>query len=258
MKYVAALVILLASGLGMATESQSPIEVKVGMYPFAPFVEFTKDQQYEGMTVELIQALNELQNDYQFIPVSISPKRRYQAFNDGEYDVIFYESLQWGWEGIEIDASDVYQTGGEVYVALKTENRTQSFFSDFSKKRMVGMLGYHYGFADFNADEDFLRQTYRMLLTWNNQKGLDLLLAKRGDIAVVTQAYLKRYLLQHPELKNRLLISDKFDQKYQHTALVRPNIQPSVQDINRMIKTLQQTDAWHGLLSRYGISGAAK
>lgn len=244
------LTFLLTSSFSLAIE---PIAVSVGMYPFAPFVEPKGSEGEVGMTLDLVAALNKTQKKYHFNTVLIPPKRRYQSFNDGHYDMIFYESKSWGWQDIKVDASKVYQTGGEVYIALKKLGRDQSYFNNFSDKRMIGILGFHYGFAGFNADEDFLIKEFNMLLTPNNDRNINLLLKERGDVAVVTNAYLQRFLLEYPTVKSRLLISDKLDQEYNHTALIRPGILPNIDEINTMLNTLKQTGELDILLTKYGL-----
>lgn len=244
------LTFILTSSFSLALE---PITVSVGMYPFAPFVEPKGSEGEVGMTLDLVAALNKTQKKYYFDTVLVPPKRRYQSFNDGHYDMIFYESKSWGWQDITVDTSKVYQTGGEVYIALKKLGRDQSYFNDFSDKRMIGILGFHYGFADFNADENFLIKEFNMLLTSNNDRNINLLLKERGDVAVITNAYLQRFLLEYPTVKSRLLISEKFDQKYNHTALIRPGISPSIDEINTMLSTLKQTGELDMLLTKYGL-----
>lgn len=242
--------LLLASACTLADE---PIAVAVGMYPFAPFVEPKGSHGEVGMTIDLIAALNKIQNKYHFNTLLIPPKRRYQSFNDQHYDVIFYESKSWGWKGIHVESSDVYQKGGEVYIALKKANRDQSYFKDFHNKRMIGILGFHYGFANYNADEDYLIQKFNMLLTPENERNINLLLKERGDIAVVTKAYLQRYFLSYPDVRSRLLVSEKLDQEYNHTVLVRPGISPNVNEINDMLNQLKMTGEMSKLLAKYGI-----
>ena len=247
------LTLLLLLTLCNSVFARDAINVTVGMYPFAPFVETKGKGGEEGMTIDLITALNKLQKKYYFKAIRIPPKRRYQSYKDGHYDVIFYENKAWGWQDIEINASRVYQTGGEVYVALNKKGRGQDYFDNFSGKRMMGILGFHYGFADFNSDEIFLKKQFHMQLSHDNDKNLAMLLKGRGDVVVVTKAYLQRYLLQNPQAEEQLLISDKLDQEYNHTVLVRPNMKPTVEEINRMLEALDNTGALTKLLIKYGI-----
>jgi polar amino acid transport system substrate-binding protein len=231
-----------------------PIAVSVGMYDFAPFVESKGLLGEVGMTLDLVAALNKSQQKYHFNTQLIPPKRRYQSFNDGHYDMIFYESKSWGWQDINVDVSDVYQLGGEVYIALKKQGRNQKYFSDFNNKNMIGIYGFHYGFANFNSDEDYLIKEFNMMLTPDNDRNIKLLLKERGDVAVVTKAYLQRFLLVNPSVKPRLLISDNLDQVYNHTVLLRPGILPNIDEINAMLNDLQKTGEMKKLFEKYGIN----
>lgn len=251
MRFNSLCILLSISSFILASE---PISVSVGMYPFAPFVEPKGSHGEIGMTLDMVAALNKMQKKYHFNTLLIPPKRRYQSFNDGHYDMIFYESKSWGWQDIKVEASEIYQTGGEVYIALKKPERNQSYFDNFSDKRMIGIQGFHYGFAGFNSDEEYLQKNYGMLLTPENDRNINLLLKGRGDIAVVTKAYLQRYLLEYPDIAARLIISEKFDQEYNHTVLLRPNISPSIDEINSMLNDLKQAGEMKKLLNKYGLN----
>lgn len=233
--------------------ASEPIEVTVGMYPFAPFVEQKGHNTITGMTIDLLTALNNQQKKYIFKPFVIPPKRRYLSYQNGDYDLIFYENSTWSWNEYDVEVSDVYQLGGEVYVALTKEGRGQEYFDDLTNKRMMGILGFHQGFADFETDEAFLREKFNMSLVNSNDKNLSKLLKGRGDIALLNQAYLQRYFFENPKVKDKLLVSEKLDQEYRHAVLVRPGIQPSVEEINRMLKSLQQSGAMASLWKKYGI-----
>ena len=243
-------ILLLTTSSCFATE---PLAVSVGMYEFAPFVESKGSQGQVGMTLDLVAALNKSQQKYHFNTQLIPSKRRYQFYNDGHYDVIFYENKSWGWQDIKVDVSEVYQKGGEVYIALKKQGRDQKYFSDFNNKNMIGILGFHYGFANFNSDEDHLANEYNMMLTSYNDRNIKLLLKGRGDIAVVTKAFLHNFLLLHPSVRPRLLISDNLDQFYNFTVLLRPGILPSIDEMNAMLNNLKKTGEMNKLLEKYGI-----
>ena len=53
--------------------------------------------------------------------------------------------------------------------------------------------------------------------------------------------------------KSKLLISKKLDQEYQHAVLVRPNIRPSVDEINSMLENLYRSGILEKLWKKYGI-----
>jgi polar amino acid transport system substrate-binding protein len=248
------LIVIISLMCSCTAFSQQPIKVTVGMYPFAPFVEQEDSSAASGMTPDLVAALNRNQKKYYFDTVLIPPKRRYQSYQRGDYDIIFYENVAWGWQDHDMEVSKVYQKGGEVYVALKHSGRGQEYFDSFDGKRMMGILGFHYGFSDFNADEKYLRNKFNMSLSLDNDKNLTKLLRQRGDVVVVTKAYLQRYLKNYAGVKEYLLISEKLDQEYNHTALLRPDSKVSIVEINQMLDDLASSGEMKRLFDKYGIS----
>lgn len=246
------LLTMFLSCLPISSLAERPI-VRVGIYPFAPFVE-SVDDDYQGVTLELLTLLNKIQQQFHFSAVAISPKRRYQAFNAGDYDMLLYENRKWGWQDIEVQSSQVYQRGRELYVALADAGRDQTFFSELKHKRLIGILGYHYGFAGFNSNEHELRQHYNIILSWDHRRNFDLLLERHGDVLIVNQSYLDRYLHQHPERARLFLLSQIADQEYHHTALLRPGSPLSIDYLNTLLKQITTDGSLAELLKRMGMN----
>lgn len=226
--------------------------VRVGAYSFPPYATINAAGEAE---VELVDLLNRHQDKYEFRIVTTSPSRRYYDFRRNAFDVMFYESRDWGWQGYPVDVSPVFLTGGEHYVALQRPGRSQHYFDDFTGKRMLGMRGYHYGFAGFNSDPDFLRRKFGMIGTTNNEATLRLLLDGKGDVAVVTSAYLNQFLAANPELRQRLLISERLDQEYRHTILVRSDFEPSAAELGALLRDLDKAGVLRPLWQTYGTPG---
>jgi len=238
---------VLAFGSPVHTET-----VNVGGYHFPPFVEQT-GEKFTGLTLDLIAAMNTFQYLHRFLFIPTTSKRRYRDFNDREFDLLFFEDLRWGWEDKKMEASRIFLEGGEVYIAKATPSRDQSFFQNFKGKTMVGYLGYHYGFAGFNADGQFLHDVYNMELSTTHEGNIKKILRGLVDIAVITKSYLSRYLKQHPEIRNQLLISTESDQIYQHTILVRKGTKPSAAEINTLLDQMEQAGVLSKLWQKYGI-----
>lgn len=233
-----ALALILAMLIGQAAWARDI--VTVGGYEFGPFVDQEPGGKVSGLTLAVIEALNRYQDRYEFRFVLTSPSRRYKDFEDRKFDLILFESPDWGWKdkAIAVEASDVFLDGGELYIAQAKPGRGQDYFADLSGKRMVGILGYHYGFAGFEADPAVLAARHRMTLVNDNAASIEMILKDRGDVAVVTDAYLKRYLKSHPGTEARLLVSQRFDQRYAHRALVRPGAAIGVADLNRLLAAM--------------------
>ncbi|WP_051279535.1 substrate-binding periplasmic protein [Chitinilyticum aquatile] len=244
---LATLALLCAIGAAQARQI-----VRVGAYSFPPYV--TIDAAGEAQ-IELVELLNRHQDRYEFRIVTTSPSRRYYDFSRNAFDVMFYENRDWGWQRYPVEVSPVYLTGGEQYVALQRPGRTQRYFDDFSGKRMLGMRGYHYGFASFNSDPEFLRRKFGMIGTTNNEATLRLLLDGKGDVAVVTSAYLSQYLAANPELRSRLMISDRLDQEYRHTILVRSDFEPNAAELAALLRELEKSGVLRPLWQKYGSPG---
>ena len=67
-----------------------------------------------------------------------------------------------------------------------------------------------------------------------------VLQGERGDIAVVTRSFLRQYMNDHPEQKNLILISDKIDQTYHLSAVLRKGIALDIATLNGLLKTLNE------------------
>lgn len=247
--------LLLAALLPLAAPARAGQTVKVGGYEFAPFVELGQGGKPQGLALRLIEAMNAHQSRYTFEFVPTSPNRRYKDLEDRRFDAMLFESPEWGWteRKLPIEASRVFLDGGEVYIALTKPGRDRSYFDDFTDKRMVGILGYHYGFAGFEADPAQLATKWKMALVKENGAAIDMILKDRGDVAVVTDAFLKRRLRDRPELAARLLVSDRFDQHYAHRVLLRRDGPVSAAEMNRILDAMEIDGTLARLWRDFGI-----
>lgn len=244
-----ATLLLLVTGLAQA----DPQLVRVGGYQFAPFVEIAPNGQATGLTLDLIAALNDFQDDYEFVFVPSKPTQRYKEFEANRFDMVMFESKQWGWEDLPVDNTAPYLSGGERYIARAEPGRDQSYFNNLADKRLAGIKGYHYRFANFNADPDYLHRHFTINLIDSNAGSIRMVLSGRADVAVVTQSFLFRQLQRNPKLKQQLLISDEFDQHYQHTVLVRQGTKPTAQEVEQLLNDMRAQGALTKLWSRYGL-----
>jgi ABC-type amino acid transport substrate-binding protein len=238
--------------LGIFTVSANAQQVvKVGGYVFPPFVD--TEEGAPNLTLELIGAMNAFQKKYTFEFVMTSSKRRFNDFDAKAFDLIFFESIDWGWQGKQVDASNVIMRGGAVYITQAVKGRTQRYFDDFKGKSIWGILGYHYGFANFNSDEEYLKERFNAHMI-TSQEGLIEAAAKgRADISVVVREYLQVYLTRHPEVRSKILISEKMDAINRYTILVRKGIKPDVAEINKLILDMENAGVLKKLWGKYNL-----
>ncbi len=242
--------VLLLVGL-FAIPANAQQVVKVGGYVFPPFVD--TEEGATSLTLELIAAMNAFQKKYVFEFVSTSSKRRFVDFDAKKYDLIFFESMEWGWEGRWVEASNVIMRGGAVYITRADKGKDQRYFDNFKGKSIWGILGYHYGFANFNSDESFLKQRFNAKMITSQEGLIEAAVKGRADISVVVREYLQIYLTKHPEVRSKILISKKFDAVNLYTILVRQGIKPDVAEINKLLSDMESAGVLKKLWGKYGL-----
>lgn len=223
--------------------------VRVGAYPFLPF-----SDKSSGLTPDLIQEMNAFQSEYKFELVDTSPNRRYNDMATGHFTMMFFENIKWGWDPKTVEASKVFLRGdGEVYVAHAMPGRGQSYFDSLEGKEIMGVLGYHYGFANFEADRAKLLKRFRMNFSSDNEIILRNFLLGYGDVAVLTKSFLNNYLVKNPKVRERLLISERLDQEYFHTILVKSGSKPTAQEMDALLAKMEAAGVLKKLWKKYGI-----
>ena len=249
---------LLGLMLSAVCLAQAAEQVRVGAYHFPPYVIKPESERPSGLLPELLQALNQLQSDYRFTQVATSTMRRYRDLQSGRFDLILFESPAWGWQDTAHTALDLHIEDAEVYVARLQPGRDERYFDSLEGKRMALYSGYHYGFAGFNADKQFLTDTFNAVLTYSHDSNLVMLLRGRADVAVVTRSYLRAYQQRYPEQSGALLESQRVDQVYQHQALFRPESALQPPAFAELLKQLNRNRQLDKLLERYHLRDASR
>ncbi|ATM00112.1 transporter substrate-binding domain-containing protein [Aeromonas bestiarum] len=231
--------------------------IKVGGYPYAPFVVKEGDNSYRGLTLDLIAELNEIQRDVRFVFVPTSASHRYQALALGRFSLMLFEDIRWDWNADQVRMTRPLLLGGEIYVALKAPGRDQSFFEHLEQRRLIGVTGYHYGVADFNATPAELKQRFDITLVKDNISALQGVFKGRGEVAMLNLSYLNQFSKQYPQQAARLLRSDKWDQQYELRALLSPTASVSASQLEAWLAALQSSGRLTRLWTKYGVQHQA-
>jgi ABC-type amino acid transport substrate-binding protein len=239
--------------LCLALPALAAEEVRVGAYHFPPYMVKPESAEPVGLVADLLAELNQLQTTYRFVLVATSTMRRYRDLESGRFDLILFESPLWGWQNTPHSALNLHIEDAEVYVARAQPGRDQSYFDKLKGKRLALYNGYHYGFADFNSDQQFLTERFDARLTYSHDSNLVMLMRDRADIAVITHSYLRLYQDRHPELRAALLVSQRVDQFYRHQALFRPQAPLKPQGFAELLQTLNGDGQLDRLLTRYHL-----
>lgn len=249
-----AVLLCLASAAVLAPAGAAEL-VRVGGYDFPPYVDNGKDAS-ANMVARIIDRLNQIQGDYRFEFVPVAARRRYADLVEARFDVMFFESPQWGWQGqgFPADFTRVFMTGAEVYVTQAVPGRGEDYFDTLAGKSMVGILGYHYGFAGFEGDPDVLARKFDLKLVNSHRSSIELVLSGRRSVGVVTDAYLNRYLRDNPTAVPRLLVSRRTDQVYEHRVLVRRGGPIAVAVMDKLMEQLVASGEIKAIAESAGIA----
>lgn len=254
LKVLSSLLVLAALWLVTPACVAGAIEVKIGAAHFPPYTVRPEQGADTGLLPQLVEALNRLQQDYRFVLVPTSIQRRFGDFQQGRTDMAIFENPQWGWQSIPHQTVDMGLEDAEVFVAKKLDNRDQRYFDDLRGKRLALFNGYHYAFAAFNPDPNYLRKTYNATLTYSHDSNLLMVQAGRSDIALVTRSYLSDFMVRNPESLAQLMASERVDQVYHHYALLRPDAPISDKAFAGLLRDLRETGELSRIFQPYRIT----
>ncbi|MEQ6884767.1 hypothetical protein [Salicola sp. Rm-C-2C1-2] len=253
---IGSLLLGLALAFSLFAQAQAQTQkVQVAGYRFPPFV-MMENGGHTGLTLEVIEALNDIQTQYEFEFFLTSSKRRYLDHKKGFYDLILFEDRRWEWRDRPVSGTRVIARDEEVFVAHSRQAHGEDFFQDLEERQMVGMLGFHYQFANHVTDTGFLDTKFDMLLSSSLKRNLKLIRLDRpslAEVAVVPRSFLNLYLSRHPDARQHLTVSDRVDQVYQLRALVRDSSPIPVESLDRLLGQLEKSDRLTALRRKYHL-----
>ena len=250
----AARLLLAALAASWVLPAQAAQLVRVGAAHFPPYTVRPENGADTGLLPQMVEALNRLQSDYRFVLVPTSIPRRFGDFKQGRIDMAIFENPEWGWKEIPHNDVDMGLEDAEIFVAQREDGRQQNYFADLSGKRLALFSGYHYEFANFNADPKFLAQNFKASLTYSHDSNLLMVLRGRADIALVTRSYLSDYLLRNEKVRDELLVSQRIDQVYHHYAILRPTAPITSEAFSKLLQGLRDSGEMLKIFDPYRIA----
>ena len=245
-------------GLLLAMSQAGPLAaeqvVNVAGVHFPPYVIKPEQPPAQGLLPELLETLNQMQDRFCFVMLPTSVPRRFQDFEKGRLDLAIFENPAWGWQAIAHQVVDMGLEDAEVFVARVEPGRDQGYFEQLRGKRLALYSGYHYAFADFNAEPEFLQKTFNATLTYSHDSNLLMVLRRRTDIALVTRSYISDFLERYPQYAGQLLVSERVDQLYRHHVLIRPGAPISAEQVAALLEQLRENGQLEEIFGRYRIA----
>lgn len=256
--FIALVALVMATLLPVGAGVKAAQVVRIGAVHFPPYVIRPENGQAQGLLFELLVALNRRQQAYEFVAVPTSVSRRYRDFAQGRIDIVVFENPQWGWQDIAHTAIDMGLEDAEVFVARREQGRQQDYFADLSDKHLALFSGYHYGFASYNADPDYLTSRFHATLTYSHESNLLMVARGRVDIAPVTRSFFKDAQARNILFSDQLMMSERVDQWYRHFALVRPNTVITAQVFSDLLRQVRDSGEMAKIFEPYGVQVTIK
>lgn len=219
-----------------------------------PYVIKSNLHDSSGLLPQLLEALNREQSEYHFTMLPTAIVRRFSDLQRGRIDMAIFENPQWGWQDIDAEAVDMRLEDAELFVARNEALRDQSYFEQLEGKRLALYRGYHYGFAQFNSDPEFLTSTFNANLGHSHDSNLLMVIRGRADVALVSRSNLYDFLERNRDYARQLLISERVDQIYRHHAMIRAGAPITPERFAALLEQLREKGELQRIFSPYRIA----
>jgi len=251
---------LLIISLLIAPSARAATDVYVAAYEFPPFYSSELDQHLVG---ELVTSLNFMQSEYRFIIREIPVTGRYQALAaDGCCDLIFFESMSWGWKekiaalDLNIERTEPLLRGGERFVARKEDAQEINYFADYSGKRLGGVAGYHYPFATTGDENMGQERDFGIYLSGSHLTNIRMLLNGRLDMIMLTDEFISslEVLDEGQDFYDKLGFSPERYNDYVLPVLLNTDKTLSLEQLNSLIIQLSNEGELDAIFRTFNMS----
>ena len=206
-----------------------------------------------GLSVDLVEALNTVQQKYYFEHLVLPTKRLELLGKEGKVHIAAFQNINWGWGNENVERTYLMDHSKDVFIALKEKARNQTYFENIDKLHKIGVAGFHYSFINLtSADENSTGKDNIKFV--NSEKAvLEMILNKRGEIGIVSTMTLKYLADINPNKFNKLLISERFDTEYDRYYVVLQTSPINSKELNKFLKELKDKGTLKGIYSKYGL-----
>jgi ABC-type amino acid transport substrate-binding protein len=218
-----------------ANPAQAQTRVAVATESWAQLMYLDSKNVPQGVIADFVNRMNEVQDKFRF-ELTIYPRLRLdQVFMDKQADVYPLRTVAWTRPELGLLQTRTILTSGDVYVARRT-NRFggRKVFDDLKKRKIAGVRGYHYQLFNNNPDETYVKKHFAAYLFSSNEAVVHFVLADRADIGIVPEVIVAAYL-EDPTMRDKLIIGERYDSRFELSNLVRKDGPVSVDEMNAII-----------------------
>ena len=213
-------------------------------------------QKKQGFAPEFINIINDAQEEFNFILISLPVKRLTLSVEKNNFDVLFLMAMQWLPQASQenIEKTKFYTiTKNELYT-LKENASEQTYFDNLDKLTKVGVLGYSYQFAGFNTNAEYLREEHQVSLTIDEFNVVKMLLLRRAEVGVLNSIAYQYFKKQNILNMDLLFKSDIPDAVYEtHFLINSQSNKISSRKMDEILNLPTTQMQLQKLLDKYGI-----
>ncbi|EGI74337.1 ABC-type transporter, periplasmic binding protein [Pseudoalteromonas distincta] len=213
-------------------------------------------QKKQGFAPEFINILNDAQQEFNFILISLPVKRLTLSVKKNNFDVLFLMAMQWVQQAAQgnIEKTEFYTvTKNELYT-LKENASEQTYFDSLDKLTKVGVLGYSYQFAGFDTNAEYLREEHQVSLTIDEFNVVKMLLLRRAEVGVLNSIAYQYFKKQNILNMDLLFKSDVPDAVYEtHFLINSQSNKISSRKMDEILNLPTTQMQLQKLLDKYGI-----
>ena len=235
---------LLVTFKGSAAELINVISIKR-----EPYV-IVDNKQERGLTYDLIDVFNQVQDKYQFAVKIIPTRRLHKHARSGNNNIVIWDHPDWGWKNVGVSLPLV--TSQDIYIAHRDYvNGDQNYFDDLTDKSIAAVRGYHYKFNDAQARKE---KKYNIRYVTTDTITIKMALHKRSQVALTSNISLGWFLRQNPAETRKLVVANKIDDQFQRYILTPEQSKVSIDEINQILKIADQKNLLAPVYQKYGLA----
>ncbi|GAB1621964.1 hypothetical protein AAOGI_20140 [Agarivorans albus] len=231
------------------TSAKQLTEIKVGGYDYPPYViHDISTNRYSGVTLDILRALNHLQDEYSFRFVSTSRHHRHAAFSRQRFELILFENLEWGWQQLNVQQSLPLVLDRNLLLTHQQHDYEQDgLFVPEHNYSVVLFDELHQ--REHLSDEGFAVSTCSHVMNC-----IKMVLKRRVDFAMVNESYYLPLTRQRPSLLSSLKLVDNFSPVYSLHALVRGESSLTIEQLNVYLQQLNLSGELQKIMSKYQLA----
>ena len=219
----------------------------------------TGDKASPGFTIDLVNAINKTQKDFE-IELQIVPSKRFykELLPQQSFDFVFFQDPKFSFEGNFKEVSEFGIAGKEIFFSLTKNANYSQYFRDKSikNKSIAGREGYTYEFAQNTIkDYDKIYKQFNVSLVNSDEQVVDMVLKGRCQVGVVEYHYLRYQNKINQDVAKNIFISKRADSPNFRQMIITRKSKITAKQLDAILSKLYKDNTIQQIADKYNIEG---